>query len=198
MNVLRLREPARWVAVIASLCASVGMAIAGGTTFADRFSALDGGTAEPLAYSPAAVPSPTGLGGFLTSNAYAAVQNPKDLTALGVRAASGAVRKYLLPALGEGAPGWAKRIEFEFDVQKDLKPTYSILTVQPLYQSKDKQNTVFVQASQLRYDLLENIATPAMSVSVTGACFRQFAAARRQYLLRPRMDLWARALQRRR
>ena len=38
------------------------------------------------------------------------------------------------------------------DFQKDLKPTYSVLTVQPIYQDADKQNTLFVQASQLRYD----------------------------------------------
>lgn len=66
-----------------------------------------------------------------------------------------AVNHYLLPSLGENAPEWAKRIEFEWDVQKDLKPSYSILTVQPLYQDNDKQNTFFIQASQLRYNMID-------------------------------------------
>lgn len=155
MGVLRIRASASWMAAIISLCGSAGIAIAGGATFDDRFDSIDSSVAGPPTYSPLAVPAKAGLVGFLYSNAYAAGQNPKDLAALGVRAASSAVRNYLVPALGANAPDWVKRIEFEFDVQKNLKPTYSILTVQPLYQSSNKQDTVFVQASQLRYDLLD-------------------------------------------
>lgn len=52
---------------------------------------------------------------------------------------------YWWPTIGERAPEWAKRFEFELDVQQDDKPTWSLLTVQPLFQSEDKQNTVFTQ-----------------------------------------------------
>jgi hypothetical protein len=55
--------------------------------------------------------------------------------------------------LGADAPDWAKRIELEWGFDAINKPTYSILTVQPLYQDKDKTNTIFMQGSQLRYSL---------------------------------------------
>ena len=42
-------------------------------------------------------------------------------------------------------PGWLKRIEFEADITENLKPEFSILTVQPLYQPKDLLNTFFTQ-----------------------------------------------------
>jgi hypothetical protein len=45
-------------------------------------------------------------------------------------------------------PEWAKRIDVQFDLETDVKPVYSIRTVQPLYQSADKVNTFF---TQLRY-----------------------------------------------
>lgn len=69
--------------------------------------------------------------------------------------AKAAATSYLLPSFGANAPDWAKRIEIESDIQKDLKPSYSILTVQPLYQDPLKQNTVFVQLSQLRYNMID-------------------------------------------
>ena len=86
--------------------------------------------------------------------AYSAEDN-RDVANTALALGSNAVRQYLLPSLGADAPEWAKRIEFEWNVQKDFKPSYSILTVQPLYQDKDKQNTIFVQASQLRYDQID-------------------------------------------
>ncbi|MDK9720724.1 MAG: inverse autotransporter beta domain-containing protein [Rhodospirillales bacterium] len=61
--------------------------------------------------------------------------------------------RYLLPGLGSDMPDWAKRIEFDAGVDQHAKPSYSILTVQPLFQSENKQDTLFIQGSQLRYDL---------------------------------------------
>src|SRR4029078_13316073 len=89
------------------------------------------------------------------ANAYGP-QTSGDQTAAAFALAKSSVRNYLLPALGENAPDWAKRIEIEVDAQRNLKPTYSILTVQPLYQDADKQNTFFFQASQLRYSMVDD------------------------------------------
>lgn len=88
----------------------------------------------------------------LNALGYAAQGGDAASTAFAL--AKGGMTNYLFPSLGQNAPDWAKRIEFEVDVQQNLKPTYSILTVQPLYQDAKKQNTFFVQASQLRYDML--------------------------------------------
>ena len=43
---------------------------------------------------------------------------------------------------------WVKRIEVEVDVQANSKPVFSVRTVQPLYQSPNKEKTLF---TQLRY-----------------------------------------------
>ena len=43
---------------------------------------------------------------------------------------------------------WVKRIEAEVDVQANSKPVFSVRTVQPLYQSPNKEKTLF---TQLRY-----------------------------------------------
>ncbi|WP_170826946.1 inverse autotransporter beta domain-containing protein [Magnetovibrio blakemorei] len=61
---------------------------------------------------------------------------------------------YMLPTIGENVPDYLKRVELDIKVQDNLKPEWSILTVQPLYQSEDKQNTVFTQLSQRRYEYL--------------------------------------------
>jgi hypothetical protein len=42
-------------------------------------------------------------------------------------------------------PGWLKRVEFSTQVETDKKPTFSLETVQPLYQDESKVNTVFIQ-----------------------------------------------------
>jgi hypothetical protein len=123
-----------------------------GTSFIDRFgfasdqssAALPSG-ALPYAGWPGNDPIP--------ANAYASSLNP---AAAGMNAASvfsGAARQYLLPSFGADAPEWAKRIEVEAELDRYFKPTYSILTVQPLYQNAGKIDTVFLQASQLRYDM---------------------------------------------
>ncbi|PHS76803.1 MAG: hypothetical protein COB59_10405 [Rhodospirillaceae bacterium] len=61
---------------------------------------------------------------------------------------------YMLPAFGQNLPDYLKRVEFELKFQDNLKPEWSILTVQPLYQSPGKQKTVFTQISQRRYNYL--------------------------------------------
>ena len=53
---------------------------------------------------------------------------------------------WLKNGLGESAPDWAKRIELEFDLLEDEEPTWSILTVQPLYQTGSLDKTLFLQA----------------------------------------------------
>lgn len=113
------------------LASSVSWAI-DGSPFTDRFFFGQSQPSTALAYA--------GQGGDPAATAFAMAKS--------------GMTNYLFPSLGQNAPEWAKRIEFEADVQQNLKPTYSILTVQPLYQDAKKQNTFFVQASQLRYDML--------------------------------------------
>ena len=147
-----------WLVSVAGLCVGIGAAAhratAAEVNFAQRFAASDTAATPPPVYWPSAATG--GLTGQVLSNAYAAAQNPKDIGSIALGAATDAVRHYLTPVIGANAPDWAKRFEFEFNIQKDLKPTYSILTVQPLYQSQDKRNTLFFQASQLRYQLLDD------------------------------------------
>lgn len=61
---------------------------------------------------------------------------------------------YMLPTLGENAPNYLKRVEFSVKLQDNLKPEWSILTVQPLFQTPNKEQTVFTQLSQRRYNNL--------------------------------------------
>lgn len=62
--------------------------------------------------------------------------------------------KTLLPSFGEGAPEWAKRIEFDARFETlGRDPRFSVLTVQPIWQSQEKENTVFTQLSYQRYTL---------------------------------------------
>ncbi len=65
---------------------------------------------------------------------------------------------FILPALHDYGPDWLKhwlkRVEVEFHLRDNLKPEFSILTVQPLFESKDLVNTVFTQLSQRRYWML--------------------------------------------
>ncbi len=65
-------------------------------------------------------------------------------TVAALQAAESAV-EYLLPGLGADGPEWLSRFEFEWDVQEDDKPEFSVLTVQPLFQSEEEQDTVFTQ-----------------------------------------------------
>ncbi len=56
-----------------------------------------------------------------------------------------------LPPGGDGDWGWLKRTEFSGGLLQHGKGEQSILTVQPLYQSAGKRDTIFVQGSVLRY-----------------------------------------------
>ncbi len=60
--------------------------------------------------------------------------------------------KYLFPSIGADAPAWAKRIEFEWHLQDDLKPEFSLLTVQPLFRPTER-DTFFTQLSVRRYEM---------------------------------------------
>ncbi len=76
-----------------------------------------------------------------------------DLQGAAMTAAESGV-EHLLPGLGGDLPGWAQRTEIEWGVTDENKPRYSILTVQPLYESADKTHTVFTQVSQRRYGMV--------------------------------------------
>jgi hypothetical protein len=66
----------------------------------------------------------------------------KNATQLGVN--------WLRTGIGNNGPDWAKRIEFEFDLQENNEPVWSILTVQPVFQTVDKSHTCFTQARLAR------------------------------------------------
>ncbi len=53
----------------------------------------------------------------------------------------------------DGKYDWLRRTEIDWGFLQNGKPQQSILTVQPLYQSPDKRNTVFVQGSIYHYAL---------------------------------------------
>lgn len=59
--------------------------------------------------------------------------------------AAEAVAGYWIRGVGEDAPEWAKRIEFEWQTKEDDKPEWSVLTVQPLFQTENKRDTIFTQ-----------------------------------------------------
>lgn len=67
-----------------------------------------------------------------------------DITVAALQAAETAI-EYWLPGLGDEGPEWLSRFEFEWDVQEDDRPEFSLLTVQPLYQTEDRQDTFFTQ-----------------------------------------------------
>lgn len=97
------------------------------------------GASQPGA-TPKAVPN-----GFehvaLTVIQQAASGNPGSAALGAARSVLGAgIRDFL-----KDMPGWLKRTEVEFDIAKYSKPEFSLLTVQPLFQSEDYWNTLFTQ-----------------------------------------------------
>ena len=56
-------------------------------------------------------------------------------------------------AIGSQAPAWAKRIEVDTQFNVNSTPDLSLLTVQPLYQTSSKDDTLFTQISYERYAL---------------------------------------------
>jgi adhesin/invasin len=148
---MKFRTFVAWCGAIALTTSGSYGVFAGQDGFGERF--FFGNGNQPFARSFVDTLTDRSFGASSMANAYAAGRTADPASAL-ASMGSQAIRQYLLPSLGAEAPEWAKRFEFEFDLQKDLKPTYSILTVQPLYQDAEKQNTIFVQASLLRYELL--------------------------------------------
>lgn len=142
-----------------SLSVGTGWAADDGV-FANRFFFGQSQTSSATSYSSYSAMSFSGADTALSaagspfgSGAYAG-QGTAAAAATAFAMAKNSATNYLFPALGQSAPDWAKRVEFQVDVQQNLKPTYSLLTVQPLYQDANKQNTVFVQLSQERYDMV--------------------------------------------
>ncbi len=62
---------------------------------------------------------------------------------------------FLLPSLDDYGTDWLKRIELELHLRDNLKPEYSILTVQPLFESEGMIDTVFTQLAHRRYRMLK-------------------------------------------
>jgi hypothetical protein len=60
---------------------------------------------------------------------------------------------YLLPSIGDDAPDWMKRIEFDWQLTENNEPEFEILTVQPLWESDGLQDTFFTQIGYSRYEL---------------------------------------------
>ncbi len=82
----------------------------------------------------------------------ATVLSEGNFEAAGLNAAGRSV-DYLIDGIGEDAPDWAKRIEFDWSVRQDNAPEWSVLTVQPLWESDNVQDTVFTQWSYRRYQM---------------------------------------------
>lgn len=82
--------------------------------------------------------------GYRLVKSLAAKQGDLSLIAVAEGVAR-AVEDSLLPEIWGDAPDWAKRIEFQWELNEDDKPEFSLLTVQPLYQSEGQRNTIFTQ-----------------------------------------------------
>lgn len=99
----------------------------------------------------------TGLlcGMFLTATGVQAEEASSALNAVADKSLAMSQRA-LGSALGEKLPDWAKRVEVDIGLNEDFRPTGSILTVQPLYQDADRQNTFFTQLSYLNYEQFDD------------------------------------------
>ncbi|HVA13677.1 MAG TPA: inverse autotransporter beta domain-containing protein [Stellaceae bacterium] len=116
------------------------------------------GIIGPLATASGQMPGPA-PGDAIHSNANADTTggNAKALAGLAQQTAEDQAVSRIKPlvsqwlGIGDGAPDWMKRIEIQGDFLQRGKPQQSILTVQPLFQSAGKQDTVFVQGSIFHY-----------------------------------------------
>ncbi|MFA5250431.1 MAG: inverse autotransporter beta domain-containing protein [Parachlamydiales bacterium] len=76
-------------------------------------------------------------------NLQAADQQPVEKSSFEVASSP----KRLLTKIHEyQAPDWLKRVDFMWNIQRSLHPTWSLETIQPLYRTKDSyRNTIFFQ-----------------------------------------------------
>lgn len=83
--------------------------------------------------------------------------SPKAAASHAVSMAQEKIKDSFFPSFGGSAPEWAKRIEFtsEFNINKPT--TLSVLTVQPIYQSQNGEDTVFTQLGYSRYSLFSEM-----------------------------------------
>ncbi len=131
----RFSRPASYLAILALLILPAGCATVEGSGGAGF------GVAEQKTPAPARQFSRQ-----LAQNVLQSTQALSDgnTTVAALQAAETAI-KYWLPGLGDEGPEWLSRFEFEWDIQEDDRLEYSLLTVQPLYQTEDRQNTFFTQ-----------------------------------------------------
>ena len=117
--------------------------------------AADIANTSPLGYAPLG-PTPMGLPSDAQGGAGSSAG---ALSAAETMAVDGAVQTFRTWVSGvagsaNGVPDWLKRFEIEASKQGSQSPVFSILTVQPLYQSEGKVDTVFTQlrfAEQRRF-----------------------------------------------
>lgn len=130
----------------------VSAVVAGGLVFSTGVG-LAGSTApEAVAPTPLSAEDERAgeLGKGILLSAMDAAEGNVEQAALG---AVEEVVDYWLAGLGSDLPDWAKRVEFEWSIQENQKPEWSILTVQPLWESDGLQDTVFTQLSQRGYSM---------------------------------------------
>mgnify|MGYP000391402681 CR=1 FL=1 len=140
MFLLQIHSKRRVRTVISLLTGIIGAAV---------FSVMPAKIAgsDALDASPALERKAKTLGNRLMSAAAGAAAGGERAA---VNQAADATIDFLLPGVGSEAPGWLQRTEFEWSLREDNKPDWSILTVQPLYQSLMQTDTVFTQISALR------------------------------------------------
>lgn len=111
-------------------------------------------SAQTLPPSAPSTASNNLLGTFSNLAAAGANGGSQAATGLGEQLAQQQLEsklKLAFPSLGEDAPDWLKRTEVHWGFFQRGKPDQSILTVQPLFQSEKKQDTIFVQGSLYHY-----------------------------------------------
>ena len=63
-------------------------------------------------------------------------------------------KDYIKPRINTSSiPDWLKRIDLQWSLQDNFKPSVSLSTVQPLLESKDLSSTLFFQGNYERYTL---------------------------------------------
>tara|TARA_R110002110_G_scaffold192614_31_gene400911 strand:- start:2320 stop:3363 length:1044 start_codon:yes stop_codon:yes gene_type:complete len=124
------------------------------SSFADPYSLVDEPNSGSWVLGTPGAESETPLSrlSYGLADSIAQVSNGNEVGAV-VALGKGAV-DFWLPQIGDDLPEWLKHMEFEWGVNENNTPEYSILGVFPLYESEDLQDTVFTQLSQRRYRYL--------------------------------------------